>query len=174
MPKAIKDYEGLYQAFPDGRIQSLASKWKSRKEGKFLTPNLVESGYHHASLTKEGKLHTYRWHRLIAETFVENLSNLLYVNHKNGIKTDNRAENLEWCTLAQNAQHAYRTGLAHGRKGIKHHNARLSEEDVKQIYLLSAQGLTPKEIAAHFNVSKSLVSAIKVGKRWGHLYASSV
>ena len=61
----------------------------------------------------------YLVHRLVAATFLEKKDDATIVNHKNGIKTDNRVENLEWVTLKENSVHAVETGLNPGRKGVK-------------------------------------------------------
>lgn len=72
---------------------------------------LKTTGYKMIKLCSNNTQKHLSVHRIIAETFIENLNNLPEVNHKNGIKTDNRVENLEWCTKRENIQHAHRVGL---------------------------------------------------------------
>jgi midasin (ATPase involved in ribosome maturation) len=69
------------------------------------------SGYYSVSTKINGIESAYSVHRLVSNAFIPNPNNYKDVNHKNGIKTDNRVENLEWCTRSENILHAYRTGL---------------------------------------------------------------
>jgi hypothetical protein len=105
----------------DGRI-------KNTKTGRILKPRKQHAGkrcgeneYHIVSCGKwaPGKRVNYYVHRLVCEAFIENKRNLPCVNHKNGLKSDNRAENLEWCSYAQNTSHAIENGLIPEKKLFK-------------------------------------------------------
>ncbi len=74
-------------------------------------------GYLSVGITIGDKCKVMKAHRVIALTWCDNPSNKATVNHKNGIKTDNRAENLEWMTLSENHLHAHATGLHTGSAG---------------------------------------------------------
>lgn len=121
----IKNFEGLYKINKLGQVKSLPRFCDVQKGGKrfikerLLKPNKNKSGYFLYRLSKDGILHPFLIHRLVAQTFIENKENKPCVNHKNGIKTDNRIENLEWCTYSENEKHAYVSNLKTGLKGNK-------------------------------------------------------
>ena len=120
------------------------------------------AGYVVLSLGK-GKPQLYA-HRLIwAVATGEMPTAPLVVNHRNGVKHDNRLGNLELVSQAENIRHAYRTGLA--PSGERHVLAKLSDDDVRRIYALSfSESSTVGEVAARFGVSTALVSVIWSGK----------
>lgn len=94
----IAGYEGLYQVSDDGKI-------RNAKRRRFLRPNIKKTGYAQVTLCKEGVCAYYSVHRIVASAFLANPCGLPQVNHKNGVKTDNRVANLEWCDAAENQRH---------------------------------------------------------------------
>ena len=112
----IRGFEGLYQVSNLGRVRSLDRIIKREhpyiRIGKIMKTSINRYGYIRVSLTKkDGKRKYYEVHRLVALHFVHGYKHDLVVNHINEIKTDNRAENLEWCTHQYNSQHAVDLGL---------------------------------------------------------------
>lgn len=103
--KDVVGFEGKYQVSNLGNVRSLQNKRGSLyilKKGK--TPN----GYLTVSLSKNNKIHHRIINKLVAEAFIPNPNNFSQTNHKNEIKEDNRAENLEWCTAKYNTNYGNR------------------------------------------------------------------
>lgn len=108
--KDVVGYEKRYKVTRDGKVFSLISD-------RYLSTFLSEKGYETLTLSKKGIARKKRVARLVAEAFIPNPNKYKEVNHINCIKTDNRVENLEWCTRSQNVLHAYKNGL-YKNKGI--------------------------------------------------------
>ena len=121
--KDIQNYEEFYEVSNLGRIRRKENYVNSRiknntkrfVKARILKQNKKRSGYLTVDLSKNNVVKTISVHRIVAIAFCENPLNKKEVNHKNGIKTDNRAENLEWVTPSENIKHAYNLGLKQGR-----------------------------------------------------------
>ena len=155
----VKDFPN-YLVTRDGRV---ISKYTNREIG---CSDVL--GYRRAALYKDGEKYTRKIHRIVAETFIPNPENKPQVNHKNGNKSDNRVENLEWATAAENGQHAYDTGLNVSQKGEKHGGSKLSKESVLEIRQ-NAQGLTLGALGEKYGVSIATISFIINRKTWQHI-----
>ena len=111
----VVGYEGLYMVSNIGNVKSLQRTAKSKNcsirtvSEKLRKINKNKSGYLMVILNKEGKRKGMKIHRLVAEAFIPNPLNLPQVNHRNEIKSDNRVENLEWCTQDYNNKYGTRT-----------------------------------------------------------------
>lgn len=147
-------YESLYSVSnlgnviykPTGEIKSL------RKSTK---------GYSYIRMYRHKKKKYLTVHRLVAEAFIPNPDNKPFVNHINGIKTDNRVENLEWCTASENTAHAYKIGLR-TQKPLK-----LTWEKVNKIReLFASQSITYRELGVMFNISGPTVFKIIKNQKW--------
>ncbi len=106
-------------------------------------------------------------HRLVAFSFIENTNNKPFINHKNGIKTDNIVDNLEWCTQKENVNHAYRTKLRIPDIGQSKGTSKLKNTDIPIIRkMLKESSHTYKEIGDIYKVSSSAIKLIKYNKNW--------
>jgi len=107
-----------------------------------------------------------RVHRLVAEEFLPNPDDKPQVNHIDGDKSNNRVDNLEWVTGAENVQHAFRTGLRVPTRGRLNGNAKLTDEQVDEIRAaVGARGIG-RQLAKKFGVSEATISFIRSCKRW--------
>lgn len=163
MTKDVKDYEGLYFLNENGSIFSYPKK--TRKGIREIFPNIINSNYMMIDLCKNGKVKKHLFHRLMAQTFLENKENKEQVNHINGIKTDNRLENLEWNTRSENQKHSIKIGLRTA-KGIKNSQSKLTEKQVLDIF---KDTRTYKEIIKDYKISIPTISNIKTGYSWTHI-----
>lgn len=164
--KDIIGYDGFYQVSNLGNVKRL--NYRNSGKERSLKNYLGCVGYYKVCLCKDGKVTTVNIHRLIAQMFIPNPDNKSQVNHINGIKSDNRLENLEWVTAKENIQHAHDTGLVNTSKGEHRSLSKLTEKQVLEIREIG-KSKTQIELAKTYNVDQSLISYVLGNKIWKHI-----
>ena len=108
--KPIKDYEN-YEVSNLGKVKSL--NYNRTGEEKILKPRKDKDGYLYVGLYKSGKRKFFKIHRLVATAYIFNPDDKPQINHIDCNRQNNCVENLEWCTIKENAQ--YREKMSNGK-----------------------------------------------------------
>jgi hypothetical protein len=156
-----------YEVSSEGRVRRVTAA-KGTYAGRLLSPGLGSHGYFGVHL---GAGTSRLVHRLMAEAFLPRVLGCGHVNHLNGIKTDNRLENLEWSNKSLNQRHAMKQGLYKGpplKQGEAQGNAKLTEEQVRYVRQQRATGTPILTLARELSVSQSLISYV-CHHGWKHI-----
>lgn len=166
---------GFYKVSNYGRVKSLErfvnhpEGGVAKKVGKILSQGVSKYGYLLVLLHFNGVKTNYRVHRLVAFCFLGAHSELNAVNHKDGNKSNNVVENLEWVTAKENSQHAVLNNLFKQPLGSNRPNSKISESDVVEILEMLQNGVSSKEIANKFSIGVGQISSIKRNRTWKHV-----
>ena len=145
-----------------------------------------KDGYKCCNLYENKKRVHKRVHRLVAETYIPNPNEYPQVNHINGMKSDNRIENLEWCNQSMNEVHKYKSGLGDNAKILSSQrgklksksvfsnmgksNRKLSSEDIRNIrHLAETKQKTYKELASIYCYDSSSIGKIVRRQRYSEI-----
>jgi hypothetical protein len=156
----IQGYEGLYEVSDQGRVRSLRS-------GKLMKLSVANTGYMQLNLSGAPTRRIRHVHRLVLEAFVGPCPPGMEGCHANGIRSDNRLNNLRWDTRKGNMADA----IAHGRtnRGERCHASKLTAEDV---HAIRGSLLKNTELAKAYGVARETIRDVRSGKRWGWLSTS--
>ncbi len=169
--KPIPGHEG-YEASNIGRIKRLT---RIKPKRRLPVPEAIKKltitshGYFSATIQIGTYLKPTGVHRLVAKAFIPNPENKPQVNHINCIKTDNRVENLEWCTQSENAIHAEKNGLINHPKGLDNVHSRLTPVSILVIREAVAAKYNARAIGRYFKINRNTVYAIYRRKAWKHI-----
>jgi len=163
--KDVVGFEGIYIVSNKERVRRIMHR--THPTNKLMTNTLTPSGYVCVSLTANGKGKYSLLHIVVAKAFIPNPLNLPEVNHIDGNKANNKAENLEWNTSLENIQHAWKTGLSTPKKGESHSQSVLTEKDVLEIRAI--KGMTKRDIGKLYNIGEAMVGKIIHRHRWTHI-----
>jgi hypothetical protein len=171
--KDIVGFENLYKVSTTGKIKSLG-KGKStntkNKEVRILKTTLSKTGYEKAKLFKDGKRYYFTVHRLVANTFLTYKDGKNEVNHKDGNKSNNNLNNLEWVSPSENQKHAYKIGLQKAIMGADNFQSKKIRQlslNGKQIKIFNSIGEIKRELG--FN-SFGIIKCCKKEKKYNTAY----
>ena len=163
--RPVVGWEGLYEVSSMGRVRTLHRRFAAPRIRRHC---ITRQGYHQVYLVDGTRRKPLCVHRVVAAAFIGPCPDGVCVNHKNGLKDDNRFDNLEYVTPGDNNRHAFRTGLKPRPFGEMNHQAKLSDLQVSEIRnLYRAGGVFQRELAERFKISQAHVSSIVRGARRG-------
>jgi hypothetical protein len=160
----IKGYEGYYSVTREGdvisekRIITYKSGKKKTINKRVLKPSNNGDGYLSVFLSKNGVTKRFYVHRIVAEMFIQNQDKKKCVNHKDGNKSNNCVDNLEWVSYSENELHSYRV-LGKDTKGKKGANRKLTKENIIYIFA-SMKTKTLKQISIDVGVSTTAIRSV--------------
>lgn len=159
--KDIVGYEGSYQVSNLGNVKSLDRKdcINRFRKGKECKKIPTKDGYYKVGLSKNGNEKRFFVHRLVAMHFVNNPNNLECVNHKDENKTNNIADNLEWCTRAYNNNYGTRNKRIGEYSSVKTAMIDIATNDVLMIFN------SAKEASKYVNGDESSICKVRNGRR---------
>lgn len=173
--KKVDGFNGTYYVSKCGLFKSVnhSCKCKNGKTriqyGRILKQDVSKKGYLQVSLNfGKQKLHT-GIHRMVALAFIPNPENKPQVNHIDGNKLNNHADNLEWCTNKENQIHAVKNNLHNPNYGEKHHMAKLTNSEAEEIRNRFNKGVTLKTVSLEYGISMAALSKIKQNKTYINL-----
>lgn len=171
--KPVVGYESHYSVSSLGRVMRTKQYRGTRRDrlpvqNKVLKPGAMTTGYLFVALCVDGKPKLHSVHRLVAAAFLGTCPDGKEVNHKNGVRTDNCVENLEYMTRQENIIHGQRTlPRKHtSLRGTLVPNAKLNEEKVREIKKRIASGEQLRHIGKDYGVSGHCIWTIKHKKQW--------
>lgn len=156
-----------WMPIPHSPGYEVSDQGEVRNGQKIYKGGINSNGYRSVMIKYKKCNRSFKVHRLVMLAF--HGPSKLEVNHINGIKSDNRLENLEYVTRSENLKHAYTIGLRDIPKGEQKRNSKLKEIDIYAIFALLRNDLSDAYCGELFGVSRILISHIRKGKAWKHL-----
>jgi hypothetical protein len=145
--RPIEEYEGFYEVSIYGEVISLRS-------GLFLKGSPIPGGYLTVALHRDGKQSTRTIHSLVAKAHIPNPDNKPSINHVDSDKTNNRTDNLEWCTPAENTRHGIMCGRINGAPRV------LADAQAGEIRARYSRGHRMIDLAHEYEVSLSTIKNV--------------
>lgn len=179
----IAGLQGRYSISSAGRVRAEFA-WGKTATPRILKGGVTSKGYRHVAVFDRSrhKQISISVHVAVARAYLSDRPAGHQVNHKNGVKTDNRVENLEYVTPGDNVRHAVSLGLAPfgDRNGSRRHperqprgetqgNAKLNDVAVRVFRLLASRGIRHWKLAAAYGIARTAVSKVVSGASWRHV-----
>lgn len=159
----------LYEISDTGEVRSYNKRGKRAAAPRLIKLKRKPNGYYCVSLSRNGVDVYPHVHRLVLQAFVGSCPDGMEAAHLNGIRSDNRLENLQWTTRKENRAHK----KLHGTEpvGELRWNSKLTDDEVRLIRKLHAQGVTPYYIAKNYisKVDRNAIRAVLDGRTWAHV-----
>lgn len=169
----VYGWAGRYEVSSDGKFYRIVGG-RGTRLGRELGTIRIHHGYRNVRFRSPGRTEVWLAHRVVVYSFLgePESQERSFVNHKNGVKYDNRIENLEFCSMAENTLHSYRVL---GRKVVRtigeaQGRSKLTDDKVRELRDKYKSGdWSQDRIAAHLGVSQCLVSQVLRGVIWTHV-----